>query len=313
MTERWRTPIFDSGWSPLNSMSGEDEMANLRGPMPRWAWLLVIGIVGVVLIVIGNLFGSFVTHPNAYLSWISPTLEEVGIAAITSAIIAVTIENWLLSDFGKDIFLTTIGHHLPATYRAAMKSEFIRLADYKFFCEDHVMTIKIEPVAGQSYVRIISKIERIIKNISSKTQTKAGYIHIDEWDFPEKSKVMECSVKFIETGKEYKMGAPNVLEDRSVMAETENVAIPPGKSISVSTSWEEYKYKNDDLEFFFTVPTLNPTIQIQAPEGFVVRQDFGTEEQEKKMDPHNPRTTLIGILFPLQRIRIRWWPTNQTR
>jgi hypothetical protein len=123
---------------------------------------------------------------------LAPTLAGIGIAVVSAAILALTIENWLLSDLAKNVFLTTIGQHLPVEYGNALKSELLRLASYNFFCDRQVLRFKFEPIAGSAHLRLTTIVEKTVRNISSQSEPLRGYIHIDDWGLDERSNVTEC-------------------------------------------------------------------------------------------------------------------------
>jgi hypothetical protein len=126
------------------------------GGIPRWLILVFIAVVGVTLIVIGNSGGPV----EGIWKWLLPTLDGIGIAVVSAAILAGTIENWLLSDLAKNVFLTTVGQHLPVEYGNALKTELLRLASYKIFCERQILRFRFEPIPGSDHLRLITFLEK---------------------------------------------------------------------------------------------------------------------------------------------------------
>jgi hypothetical protein len=141
---------------------------NIGGPIPRWQILACWAVLGLALIVLPNLVLER-SNPFGLIS------EGIGIAVLSSAILGFTIERWLRSDLSKDVFLTSIAHHLPPEYRAALRLELSRLTGYKYICDHHILKIKIEEIDDQN-VRVISACERTFKNISNSTLPLAGAV-----------------------------------------------------------------------------------------------------------------------------------------
>jgi hypothetical protein len=275
------------------------------GPgIPRWLMLVFIAVCGAILIVIGNSIGPL----NELWTWLPPTLEGIGIATFSAAILAGTIENWLLSDLAKDVFLTTVGQHLPVEYRNALKSELLRLASYKFFCERQVLRLRFEAIPGGDHLRLTTILEKTVRNISHKSEQLRGMIHIDDWGLDERSRIVECSA--VIDGTTVGVLQPlQVMENRSVHGQTNLFDVGSGKAVNLTNVSVEVVHRNQDLSFIFETPILNPVIDAtEAPNDLDFEYDFGTNEPIIIQEIHSRRRELKGIHFPLQRMRIHWWP-----
>ncbi len=307
--ERWETPIFDSGWSPFGSAHEGSVMRGVDlGPwMTRRSALVCLGIAGLFCMaavpVAEAVVSSFVAH------LLGVVLEGLGIALLSSAILAFTVENWLRFDLSKDVFLTTIGYRLPDDFRVGLKSEILRLSSYDFLCDWHLLKVTIEPIEGTSYVRVTSNGERRIRNISEKSLLFSGMAHIDYWGLTERSQITTCSVTLEEGGNPVSFTRTETLSDLTVRAETEPVTVPSKKRVIVSTTTTEMMHDNDDLSYSYAFPTLNPMIEAPPPKGFMVEGGFHKDAPFVTFERHTPRQKLEGVLYPHQRIRIRWWPS----
>src|SRR5262249_44546402 len=189
---------------------GDCQMSiKIGGPIPRWLILTATGLGGVAMII----------APHAFLpDWciLTEIFDGIGIAFLTSSILAVTIEKWLRSDLAKDIFLAAIGYHLPSNYREALKRELNRLASYTFLCEKHILLITIEP-KGDTWVRVTAQIERTMRNITQSSQDIHAFIHIDEWGHPEeKSRIEECNIVKVNGGTKLKFAKIVTHENLSI-------------------------------------------------------------------------------------------------
>jgi hypothetical protein len=286
---------------------GEQIVAvDLGSAIPRWLTLVLIALGGAVLIIIGNAIAPL----QGFWIWLPTTLDGIGIAAFSAAILAGTIENWLLSDLAKDVFLTTVAQHLPGEYRNAVKSELSRLVGYKFFCDRQVLRLKFEPIQGSDHLRLTTILAKSIRNISHKSEPLRVSMWIDDWGLDERSKVTECTAKI--DGKEVGTLQPTeTLENRSVRGQSNSFDVPPGKVVDVTGVWVEVVHRNADLSYFFHTPILNPVIDCtEAPNDLAFEYDFGINEPIVIQEAHSRRHQLTGIHFPLQRMRVHWWPKS---
>ncbi len=285
---------------------------NIGGRLTRWQILLATLTFGLLLIVAPHAafspevhFGWEVGHPVTLIA------EGIGIALVSSGVLGFTIERWLRSDLAKDIILTAIGLHLPDPYRAALRSELIRLSGYKFVCEKHILKIKIEPVDANC-VRITTLTERTFKNIFTSSEQFEGYTHIDDWQFSQgQSSISECQAELV--GGALPPDQFSKIETHSnlsISARTAKIKIKPNDCVRFTAKSIEFKRPTDELSFFYGAPTINPTIEVDAPEQFKFQVSFGPDEEKTDRERYSARTTLEGIYWPLQRMRVHWWQTH---
>jgi hypothetical protein len=304
------TPIFDSWPSPFDGGKMKDTSMplDISGPVPRWGTLSMLAILGLMLIVGPNLL---LTDVNDWHHIAIQILEGIGIATISSSVLGLTIERWLRADFARDIFLTAIGHHLPESYRKELRAELMRLSSFPLFCEEHILSIEIQVVNG-TCVRAVSMIERTFRNISRSTQHLSGHIHIVEWNFlEERSRIDECKIEKLDGGSCREVSEKITTHDNlSISATTREINLGPNDRAKMTTKAVELKRHTDDLSFVFMRPTINPTINVCAPDGFEIRTSFGPDEERATAETYSGRRTLQGMYWPTQRMRIHWWTTK---
>jgi hypothetical protein len=274
---------------------------NIGGPVPRWQILGFTAAIGLALIAVPRMF---LPEQHSFIE----ILDGIGIALLTSSILAFTIERWLRADLTKDIFFTAIGHHLPSNYREALKAEVVRLSAYRFLCENHILLIKIDPV-DDDFVRISTTIERTIRNITQSSQKIFNHIHIDEWRHAERSQIHECSIEKLDRSGERASSNKTVThDDSSISATTKEIKLKPNESAKLLSRSTEIKRSTDDLSFVFISPTVNPTIEISSSsDSFEFRASFGPDEETARKENYSNRQTLDGMYWPPQRMRIHWW------
>ena len=272
----------------------------IGGDFTRWQKLAGLAVLGLALIVGPHLNEAYIWHPLVIIS------EGIGIAVLSSAILAFTIERWLRADLSKDIFLTAIGHQLPINYREALKAELIRLSEYKFLCERHVLKVTIQPI-DDNCVRAVMAIDRVIRNITSSTVELANQIHIDEWNFAqEHSSIAECQIELVGSNKPTKFAGTKTFPNGSILAETKKIKMGAGECARLNSKSAEIRRPTDEISIVFAAPTLKPTIEVDAPDHFRVEVTFGPDAQSET-ERYTSRRTLDGTYWPLQRMRIHWW------
>ena len=274
---------------------------NIGGPFPRWQILLGWAVLGLALII----------WPHPFLERSNPLgliSEGIGIAVLSSAILGFTIERWLRSDLSKDVFLTSIAYHLPTEYREALRSQLSRLAGYKYVCDHHILKIKIEEIDDQN-VRVTSACERTFKNISNYTLPLAGAVSIEEWNSPiEKSTIVECQIKFVGDNETKTFKLPIVGPNGTVTASTEEIKLKPKQAAEFSMKTTEIKRRTDEHWDNYSCPTYKPVIDVDHPSNFGIEISFGPDNDPIHPERYTGRKTLDGMYWPLQRMRVRWWP-----
>lgn len=100
-----------------------------------------------------------------------------------------------------------------------------------------------------------------------------------------------------------------VFPNGSVRGQTNAFDVAPGKTVKLTSVSVEVVYRNADLSFIFGTPILNPVTDItEAPSDLDFEYDFGTNNPITIHEVHSRRRELKGVYFPLQRMRIHWWP-----
>jgi hypothetical protein len=95
----------------------------------------------------------------------------------------------------------------------------------------------------------------------------------------------------------------------SVRGQTKLFDVAPGTAVKLTSISVEIVHRNADLWFIFETPILNPVIDAtEAPSDLDFEFDFGTNNPIIIHEIHSRRRELKGIHFPLQRMRIHWWP-----
>ncbi len=171
-----------------------------------------------------------------------------------------------------------------------------------------MLRLKFEPIPGSDHLRLTTIIEKTVRNISPQSEQLRGMIHIDDWGLDERSRILECTAT-IDGTTVGRLEPTQVLENRSVRGQTNLFDVGPGKTVHLTNISVEVVHRNQDLSFIFQTPILNPVIDAtEAPSDLDFEYDFGIHAPDIIRETHSRRRELKGIHFPLQRMRIHWWP-----
>jgi hypothetical protein len=253
--------------------------------------------LGLALIFLPHFFGW---------KWDHGIVPEIGVAFLIASILGFTIERWMRAELRRDVFLAAIGHMLPPVFRA----EVSRIIGYHLICEKHLLLINLEH-AGDGLAKITISIERTIRNRSAYPQRISNMAHIDEWGYQQagRSQILECSLEID--------GDANDAADKpqnnaySVYCQTAEKTLMTGQMAMLRSKYIDYKPINDDLHYSFAAPTINPEIEVHAPDDLDCLCSFGAAGENAEsvvVSKITPRKQLIGTYFPHQSMRVRWWP-----
>jgi hypothetical protein len=156
-------------------------------------------------------------------------------------------------------------------------------------------------------VEVRVKIERRIKNITTKPQELDGSLDIDEWGFSTRSTINLCEMHDIHHNV-LSRASPGQLDEEWVLhAKSERISVAPGQEIIAVSDFSETRRSNDHIVMVFRAPTKNPKIHILAPK-FGCQFDFGVLLQKRQKSSVSETYTLDGVYFPPANFRLRWYP-----
>lgn len=254
-------------------------------------------VFGIIFIVIPHLWNW---------SWDHGIISEIGIALLVASILGFTIDRWLKAELRTDAFLAAIGHILAPEFRA----EVARIIGYRLVCEQHFSFVEIEFVeiehVRSNVLKVTSSSERTIRNKSAYVQPIRNYAHIDEWGYAEgTSKILECILEL--EGQSFTASAKPSVEGSAFQISTEEKQLKPQQTATLRTRYVEFKNLNDVIYYHYTVPTIDPEIEVRAPDDIECSIGFGTPA-ETIASRYTIRKKLVGTYFPHQNMSVRWWP-----
>jgi hypothetical protein len=261
------------------------------GKPPPWVLLGVMLLFGAAMIIVPAVFEW---------QWDRGIIRDFGTAVAIAAMLGFTIDRWLKTQIAQDVFQAALGYVLPEEFREEVAS----IARFKFLCERHVAKMHIENVGGGN-VRLTHTIERTSINISNGKEKTRAYITMDEWGFAEPSHIHECRLDFY--GRSYPCSS---LEKTAatITASSDYVDVPPGDKVLTVAKTSEIKRNNDDASYAYLSPTRKPEIEVTIPSDLDYTVEFGRSEYQVVKEQYGNRHIMQGTYFPVQHMRIRWWP-----
>ncbi len=293
----WRTTDLIYPSAKREGQSRAEEMT-IRGRLPYWAVLAILFVTGIAAIIIPAW--------NEW-RWDHGVTTEIGIALLISSVLGATIDRWMKSEIASDVFRAAIGYVLPEEFH----SEIQKIISFKFMCEAHDMWYDIHRLdedEGSVFVRV--RTERRLRNITNEPQPQRASVHIDEWGFKQPSEIRRCEI--LDNGGNVlkKMTTIDKRPDFSLKAETEEVTVAPGQTITQVVEFAEVRRGNDHMVNVFLSPTKNPRVHVNTTK-FDYTVDFGVLSPQTSKSAVSPLHTLNGVYFPPSNIRVRWWPKGQ--
>jgi hypothetical protein len=258
-----------------------------------WAIACSLGIAGIVFIV----GAQFIALPS-----LTTIGGEIGVALLTSGILAGLVEPFFRQEFARDAFLAAFRYVLPPEY----KDEVGKILRNAFIGERQKWRVQIDRVAEDTVV-VMTSFEKVIANKTSSTQKKSGLFTTFDFNFPQgPSEILQCG---IESGHN-KVEEFNLEKSKGeIRATTEEINIGPGESARVWGLARQYRRANDIIYETFTTPAIDPEIEVIIPDDMMFTKEFGTIgdiEDER----YTKRFKLRGVYFPGQYMLVRWWPRD---
>jgi hypothetical protein len=254
-----------------------------------------VAIVGIVIVLLSH-----------FLPWetLREITKEIGVAFIVAAILGLAIDEASKRELIRNGFLAAFRYAFPPP----LQKEILRIARYRLICERHHWLVKVERINDEC-VRVTSETRRKIRNIGSSTEKIGPRLHMDEWGFEqERSEILECKMEVA--------GRPTINATRkdttgsTILFEGKVVPIKPGGTFTLTSRWREIKRHNDMVYVNFSIPTINPEIEVQVPDGFKVSKSFGSASEDVE-EISTGREVVYGTYLPYHIMLVRWWPLEK--
>lgn len=237
--------------------------------------------------------------------WDYGILPEIGIALLTASILGFTIHKWMSGEIQRDVFNAAIGHVL----RPELREEIGWICQFDLLAIRSNLKVDIEEI-NDEVVKVSCSVDREIENISIHNNKTQNTISVDDWGIRGfKPNILDCQL--IRRGKSNPFKEIDYTDASVISARTTQVTLRPGEKVRFLSKGVEYRRKNDLLHFAFTIPTVNPRIEVSASPSIEFRYGF-SHHGEQEEEPYASRKTLQGTYLPGMHIGVRWWPKDTT-
>ena len=216
-----------------------------------------------------------------------------------AAALGATVDTALKIELVRDAFFAAFQYAFPKP----LQGEILRIMRYRLICEKHFLLVRLEEI-DEDTVRVTCEVNRRIKNVSSSPEKIRPRLHIDEWGFAEKSKILECRMEMPDGTKV--VGTPKKTTDPSILWEGREMSIESEEHVTLISKWSEVRRANDSVYFHFSHPTVDPELEIPPVSGFTITRSFGSAST-KVDEVFSGRQVLSGTYLPYHYMVVRWW------
>jgi len=296
-----REPVAGAEW-PSHFANEVESMKTIRTwlEMRREERNLYLSLAVMVLVAVGLLILSNSAQPPL----LQEATHDLGIALLSAAILATTIDIWVTTKIVRDVFRAAVGHILPPELR----DEVHWISNFKCITHHCECNFDIEDI-GSGVVKLTLEYDTELSNITSTTQNVERLFTIDDWGIPLKSaeileyeytKGNESPVRFT--------GAPERRASGELVINLEKISLRPNERVRTFIKAQQYLHENDVFHEEWLYPVRKPEINIRSiSESLNYSAGFA----------HDPPVTVLqlgrryilqGTLMPHQTLRLRWWP-----
>jgi hypothetical protein len=284
----------------------DDEVATSNGgdmkkeshSVGHWVTMGLVFVVGSLLLASSHCVPA---------PWDSMALH-FGTAAVIAALLGMTIDFWLKKQIVTDVFQASIGYLLPKQFQDEMRTVYSQ----EFFCEAHNQDIDIQLI-DSGLVRVTSRIERHIRNVSDETKSTGIGGGVEEW-FEQTGASEISELGYQVEGQPRVELKPATLSKRSfdkgrpiIEAHSEKISIGANKSVIYWMTTIEIRSISSEHHAHFSYATRNPRVSVRASEGIEFAAHFPRETGSNKEQRSWGTFAFSGLVYPGQEIRVRWW------
>lgn len=263
--------------------------------------LLLFGtfVVSVLLLVVIDIW-----HEYRLAQFFIKLLDALAI----SAIIGLFLEEALLREFGRDVFLASIGYLLPKE----LQPEMVWLSNLKVLCTGDVMRCNLA-LDGQS-VKFHVHRTQVVQNISHRLYELPIGLGIDEWFRREgASRIIKFSLLSEVEGKGASFEHDFNRTDFGMNLPKEAPTVYPlekGEKVTIISEFEEFYPRNGYFFMHIKYATRGATVTIDCPSELGVYAEFAHRIGTKYIRQGNDYVCPFTLL-PYQRVAVRFWDKKQ--
>lgn len=228
--------------------------------------------------------------------------EHLAMGVTIAGVLAALIEVALHKRFADNVFRAAVGYLL----REDLRGELAWIYEQTILCTELIATITLEPQG--EYVKVRTKLQRTLKNISMRREKVSVQGGADEWFVEGRpTKLIEAIFKKTEEGIKTTMSS-KPSQDGLGWGEKVEVSLAPNEQMEFTLVVEEWRQKSDEAVLTYVYPIKNPVVNIVRPDDIHVRVIFDHRLKRQDWKTSKDSWHLQAVLLPHQDIRIKWHP-----
>jgi hypothetical protein len=261
-------------------------------------WLFVGFIVYIFLLVVLH-------EPFHDIWWGELVLKSLDAVAIAS-VIGFVLEEALLREFGREVFLASVGYVLPRELRPEMRW----LCQLNEMCTQDVMVCALTPIGDSVKFHVYRK--QVVKNIGqNRHELKVG-LGIDQWFRSDgESRILKFS--FVTEGQSWFHSGESRKSDfgMNLPVDIPSVLLEKDQEVTITSEFEEVYPRNGYFFMHIKYATSGARVTVNCPDELGVYVDFANRDGHETLRVGHDYVCPFTLL-PYQRMAIRFWDKNQS-
>jgi hypothetical protein len=268
----------------------------------RWLIPALLSIVLLVFLFVWNQLEHHEFH-GFWWDFLRRGLE----AGVIAMILALTVDTLLKKEFGRDVFLASIGYLLPKELQPEMRW----ISQLRVLCTQDVMICELTAI-GDS-VRFHVHRKQVVKNISHSAYSLPIGLGIDQWFRGEADSQIIRFSYVVGDGRsglhsgpgkksQFGMNLPDSFES--------HVTLEKDQEITISSEFEEIYPRNGYWFMHVKYPTSAARVTVRCPDDLGAFVDFANREGKNALKIGYDYVCPFTLL-PYQRTAVRFWDKKQ--
>jgi len=264
-------------------------------------WLVLGFVVSIALLV--------TLHEPLHEVWWGQLMIK-GLEAIAIAsVIGIVLEEALLREFGREVFLASVGYVLPVELRPEMSW----LCQLNEMCTQDVMICELTPVGNS--IKLHVNRTQVVKNIGRNTHKLPVGLGIDEW-FRDDGESRIIKFSFVTAGQSWSYyagsGKPQKSEfGMNLPADLPDVLLEKDQEVNIVSEFEEIYPRNGYFHMHIKYATSGAKVTVKCPDELGVYVQFAHREGHETLQVGHDFVCPFTLL-PYQRMAVRFWDKKQS-
>jgi hypothetical protein len=223
-------------------------------------------------------------------------------AIAISCLVGTFIEVFLHREFGREVFLASVGYVLPKELRPEMRW----LCTLKQMCTQDVMICSLTPIGASSVTLHVHRTQ-VVKNIGLNDLPLQVGLGIDEWFRREgESRILKFTV-VSERQSWAHSGDPKKSEyGINLRDDTPPVLLAKGQEVTIVSEFEEIYPRNGSFFMHMKYATSGAKVTVRCPQDLGFDVNFANRQGKNALRSESDYTCPFTLL-PYQRTTVRFW------